>query len=52
MDCECVGSACDKDLQELGLVAKGDILALKSFCKTRQSKESRDDKKRKVNRYD
>ena len=48
MDCESVGSASDEDLQELGLIAKGDILALKSFCKTRQSKESRDDKKRKL----
>ena len=27
MDCESVGSASDKDLQELGLIAKGDILA-------------------------
>lgn len=52
MDCESVGSASDEDLQELGLVAKGDILALKSFCKTRQSKESRDEEKKKVNRYD
>ena len=42
MDCESVGSASDEDLQELGLVA------LKLFCKTRQSKESRDDKKRKL----
>ena len=31
MDCESVTSATDDDLQELGLIAKGDILALKSF---------------------
>ena len=48
MDCESVTSATDGDLHELGLIAKGDILALKSFCKTRPSKESRDDKKRKL----
>ena len=34
MDCKSVTSATDYDLQELGLIAKGDILALKSFCKT------------------
>ena len=48
MDYESVTSATDDDLQELGLIAKGDILALKSFCKTRPSKESRDDTKRKL----
>ena len=32
MDKTAVNNASDKDLKELGLIAKGDIIALRAFC--------------------
>lgn len=38
MDAAAISFACDDDLQELGISAKGDLYALRAFCKKEPSK--------------
>ena len=50
MDAAAIKMATDKDLEKLGLVRKGDVLALRAFCTehSKDAKEERSEKKRKL----
>ena len=50
MDAATIALASDEDMEKLGLVRKGDIIALRAFCSKRSkaAKEERTDKKRKL----
>lgn len=50
MDAAAIKMATDEDLEKLGLVRKGDVLALRAFCteKSIDPKEERSEKKRKL----
>jgi hypothetical protein len=50
MDIAAISLAKDEELQDLGLTRKGDILALRAFCKqdNEATKEERTEKKKKT----
>jgi len=51
MDAATIALATDEDMEKLGLVRKGDIIALRAFCSKRSKaakEEKRTDKKNKT----
>ena len=50
MDIHAINMCTDKDLKQLGLTKKGDILSLKNFCEKHESETKIDEKKQEKKR--